>query len=147
MRRTAIVFIGVLVLLMILVQTSGASPPSGPVTIVTAIDFSSFPFSGTFDVTGGSDILGCSSGTFVDFPNGFGSIHKVFTCTDGGNGSFTFIFLPGRSPGPGDQNGHWEAWKSDGDFAGLRGQGDFSFVFIPPASGVETLTGVVHFDP
>lgn len=125
-----------------LMQTATGTPPDGPVTIVTAIDFSSFPFSGTFEVTDGDDILGCPSGTFTDFPRGFGVIQKVFSCT-GGTGTFTFLFVPG----PGNANGHWEAWKATGAFVGLHGRGDFSVVFTGPQSGVETLTGLIHFDP
>ena len=39
---------------------------NGSVTIVTDIDFTSEPFKGTFEVTEGSEELGCSGGTFVD---------------------------------------------------------------------------------
>jgi hypothetical protein len=127
---------------------AGASAPQGPVTIVTAVDFSDFPIEGTFIVTVGADTLGCSSGTFVDAPFGF-SVRKEFTCSSGGTGKFTANFQPLPKPGPGDANGQWNIVEATGDFAGLRGSGDFSVVFptdCPPSCiGTETFTGKVHF--
>lgn len=144
LKRSALMI--AVISMTLFVPTIQAAPPSGPVTIETLIDFSRFPFSGTFQVTEGDDILGCLSGTFIDFPRAAGIIEKVFTCSSGG-GSFIFLFRPGPSPGPGAANGHWAAWKATGAFAGLRGQGDFSLVFVGPTSGTETLTGAIHFDP
>jgi hypothetical protein len=122
------------------------------VTIKTSISFANFPFTGTFNVTEGRDVLGCSGGTFVDHPSGFeppakGDIAKIFTCDDGGSGTFTANFQPTRKSGPGDQNGHWNITDATDDFTGLRGQGDFSVNSTGPDSGVETLTGVVHYEP
>lgn len=140
--------VSVLVLLLGLLPTVGATPPAGPVTIVTTISFAAFPFSGTFTVTAGGALLGCSLGEFVDFPfaPAPSAIRKVFDCLAGGVGTFTFIFKPGPVPGPGDANGHWEVFEGTGDFATLRGQGAFSVVFTSATTGVETLTGKVHFD-
>jgi len=140
-----------LVFLVFALPTS-ASQPSGPVTIVTAISFATFPFSGTFAVVEGADTLGCSAGEFVDHPSGFepptrGNIAKIFTCTTGGNGTFTANFEPTLKPGPGDGNGHWNITDATDDFTGLHGEGDFSVTFTPPDSGVETLTGDVHYEP
>jgi hypothetical protein len=146
MKRIFSVLVVIPLLLVTLAPITSATPPEGPVTIVTAIDFSSFPFGGTFEVTEGDGILGCPSGMFTDLPRGFGVIQKIFSCT-GGTGTFTFLFVPGPSPGPGDANGHWEAWKATGAFVGLRGEGDFSLVITGRTSGVETLTGVIHFEP
>ena len=87
---------------------AGATQPDGPVTIVTEIDFSSFPFTGTFVVTEGHDILGCPSGTMVGFPRGSGVIRKTFTCSTGA-GDFTILFAPFASP-------HWVVWKATGAF-------------------------------
>jgi hypothetical protein len=134
-------------------QPSFASKPVGPVTINTVIDFTVFPFTGTFTVTEGSQLLGCSAGTFVDIPaGGFsrGAIRKHFTCTAGANAgsSFTIQFRPTPAPGPGDANGHWEVLGGTGAFSNLRGQGDFSVIFSPTQpAGFETLTGTIHFDP
>jgi hypothetical protein len=130
-----------------------ASKPVGPVTINTVINFSGFPFSGTFTVSEGSGLLGCSAGTFVDIPAGglsAGAIRKTFTCTAGANSgsTFTAIFRPTPAPGPGQANGHWEILSGTGAFAGLRGQGDFSVVFSETDPvGFETLTGTIHFEP
>jgi hypothetical protein len=120
------------------------------VTIQTLIDFSEPPFNGTFEAIAGSELLGCEGGTFVDIPGfvgGKANIAKVFTCDGPGSGTFTANFGPTRAPGPGDLNGHWNIVRSDGDFANLRGEGDFSVVFVGPTSGIETLTGNIHFDP
>jgi hypothetical protein len=130
-----------------------ATQPAGPFTITTAIDFSSFPFSGTFLVDPGSGLLGCNGGTFVDTPpaqsGGRGMIAKEFTCDDGpGVGTFTANFKATAKPGPGDRNGHWTVVEGTGDFANLRGEGDFSVVVdFLTLTGVETLTGKIHFDP
>ena len=152
MKRHLVLPSLVVLALLLLALPASASQPSGPVTIVTAISFAEFPFSGTFAVEEGEDTLGCSAGTFVDHPSGFeppakGDIAKIFTCAEGGDGTFTANFQPTRKPGPGDQNGHWNITDATGDFAGLRGQGDFSVVVTGPDSGTETLTGVVHYEP
>ena len=131
-----------------LVPVVSGTNPQGPVTIKTAIDFSSIPFHGTFVVTEGSTILGCSKGNFVDTP--LGNIEKAFTCTKGpGKGdTFTYLFETASDAfSGGHATGHWRVLEGTGFFARLSGQGDFSLLFIPPASGVETLTGTVHFDP
>lgn len=130
-----------------------ASRPVGPVTINTVIDFSEFPFEGTFTVTQGSQLLGCSAGTFVDIPAGgfsAGAIRKTFTCTTGANAgsSFTVQFRPAPVPGSGDANGHWQVLSGTGGFENLRGSGDFSVTFSPTEpTGFETLTGAIHFHP
>jgi hypothetical protein len=130
-----------------------ASKPVGPVTINTVIDFSEFPFSGTFTVSEGSALLGCSAGTFEDVPAGgfsAGAIRKTFTCTTGANSgsTFTVSFRPTPAPGPGQANGNWQVINGTGAFANLRGQGDFSVVFSETApEGFETLTGTIHFEP
>ena len=124
-----------------------ATQPEGPVTIETAVNFSSFPFTGTFEVVEGHDILGCPSGTFVDLRRGSGVIQKIFTCSTGA-GSFTYLLRFNASPGgPGDFDGHWVAWMGTGAFDGLHGEGELQLVFTGPLSGVETLTGMIHFEP
>jgi hypothetical protein len=130
-----------------------STKPVGPVTINTVIDFTEFPFSGTFTVSEGSELLGCSAGTFVDVPaGGFsrGAIRKTFTCTTGPNAgsTFTVSFRPTPAPGPGQANGHWQVIGGTGAYANLRGQGDFSVVFSETTpEGFETLTGSIHFEP
>jgi hypothetical protein len=139
---------------------AAASQPS-PVTIETAIDFSSFPFSGTFTVTEGAGSLGCSAGTFEDIPrgSGLGQIEKHFTCTSGAGAGDEFVVLFKNDctflspavfrcrPGPGDLGGgQWMVLSGTGDFAHLHGSGDFSVVFTGEFTGEETLSGRIHFE-
>jgi hypothetical protein len=147
MRRLLAALLSVLAL-SLAVASAAEATPSSPVTIVTSISFASDPPSGTFTVPEGSDTLGCSGGTFFDSFLGSGVIRKNFTCTSGPASGDTFVvlFFPGRVPGPGDQNGPWSTLSGTGDFAKLHGTGNFSVVFTGPDSGVETLTGSIHFD-
>jgi hypothetical protein len=133
------------------------TPVAGPVTIRTALDFSSFPFHGTFAVVQGASALGCSGGTFVDHwasvdNPGSGaarstSVRRHVVCTSGGTGTFVVNFEPNAQPGPGDFNGRWNALSGTGDFSNLRGEGDYSSVISGATTAEETLTGTVHFDP
>ncbi len=126
----------------------GTATPLEPVSIVTQIDFSEQPFTGTFQVTSGADILGCRAGTFADYPTGV-AVRKVFTCTSGGTGTFVALFQIVPRPGPAVLNGHWTILSGTADFAGLHGSGDFALVTLDPVtlSGSETLTGGIHFEP
>ena len=147
MRKPLLLLAGIA--LMVLGAACGDDEPSqGPVTIITEIDFSAEPFGGTFEVTEGADILGCSSGTFVDTPRSDG-VAKDFTCETGTKeGTFTALFLPQDIPGPGDQNGPWSILEVTQDFSELQGEGDFSVVFNDAEeSGVETFTGEISFGP
>jgi hypothetical protein len=60
----------------------------------TEIDFSLEPYSGTFEVTEGAEILGCVSGSFVDTMSASGDF-KELTCESGERsgttGNFTNI--------------------------------------------------------
>lgn len=138
------------VLGLVLVHPVTAATPPSPVTIKTQINFASTPFSGTFTVTEGAATLGCSGGTFVDFPRSMGVIEKHFTCTagSGAGDSFVVLFHPRFRgvPGPGVANGPWSVLRGTGDFADLHGTGDFSVIVTGPASGEETFQGAVHFD-
>jgi hypothetical protein len=140
---------GFLALVLLLAAAcSDDTPTEGPVTIVTQADFSGQTVVGTFEVTEGSEVLGCSSGTFVDTPGDDG-IHKDFTCEIGSkDGNFIAVFVPDpETPGPGDENGPWSISVSTQDFVGLIGEGDFSVVFAPDDAprGVETLTGDIEY--
>ena len=135
-------------------STAATTSPFGPVTIVTSIDFSTFPFHGTFQVVDGASLLGCTGGAFVDHPASFpvpsgSAIQKDLTCTDGSaaGSSFTVIFRPTPAPGPGLANGHWQVFMGTGAFANLQGGGDFSVVPTGPTTGMETLTGTIQFVP
>ena len=135
---------------------ASAEPPS-PVTIETVIDFSSFPFVGTFTVSEGAAALGCSAGTFVDIPRGEGpaQIEKHLSCTSGpGAGDEIVVLFRGDctwnshavfrcKPGPGDLDGQWTVLSGTGAFADLHGNGDFSVLFVSDTTGEETFTGWV----
>jgi hypothetical protein len=129
----------------IFLAACSSAPTSGTVTITTQIDFSSEPFHGTFEVTEGSEALGCSRGTFVDTPTAQ-AIDKLLTCESGDrSGTFTANFNLQDVPGPGDENGRWRIVGATGDFTGLSGAGDFSVVEKTPHSGAETLTGKIEY--
>ena len=122
-------------------------------TIVTDIIFpeEGAPF-GTFTAL---DPL-CPSGTFVDeFVGGGGAfrsghvdygasaILKMFTCTDG-SGTFTILFHPQFTPAtPTDcgQAGPFAVISGTGDYAQLRGQGDFCVFAVGEDEFSETFTG------
>lgn len=137
----------ILMCLCLAAATSGlgaacaTGPTQGsPVTIITQINFSTEPYKGTFQVTDGSDVLGCSRGTFVDTPTERG-IHKKFTCDSGANGTFTAEFFP---PG-----GPWKIINAIDDFGGISGWGAFALTQSHPGSveGVETLIGEIQWRP
>jgi hypothetical protein len=122
-----------------------ASAHGGPVTIVTDIDVTTGK--GTFRVRKGSEELGCSGGTFVNYALGEASgpgessdaILKVLTCSDGErSGSFRITFELAFS--------RWNFRSGTGDFAGVKGKGKFAWRRSPGSelSGVETLTGTVR---
>ena len=115
-------------------------PSGGSVTIITEIDFSAPPFHGTFELTEGADSLGCPNGTFVDSPTA-DAIHKEFKCETGSKtGTFTAEFRPPEGP--------WSIVDATEDFEGLSGGGDFSVIGdASTATGVETLTGEIQFNP
>ena len=148
-RTLAVIWATASFLLLGSASTAAASAPAGPVTIVTQIDFSTFPFHGTFSVVDGASLLGCSGGTFVDHPialasHGASAKEKDLTCAAGeaSGSSFTVIFQPILRPGP---HGFWEVFTGTGAFANLHGGGDFSVVSTSPTTGMETLTGTIKF--
>lgn len=126
-------------------QGDGTGEPA-PFTIVTAVDFLTDPFSGTFNVEQGSDALGCSGGTFADHPlaaGDFGTgqsggvLLKVLTCTNGKrSGSFLIHFEMAFE--------RWRFHRGTGDFTGVEGQGHY-FMRRGDFAGIETLCGTVRF--
>ncbi|MCZ6739211.1 MAG: hypothetical protein O7C01_05480 [Actinobacteria bacterium] len=139
---------GYLAAILLLAAACGDdTPAAGLVTIETEIDFSSEPYGGTFEVTEGADILGCSGGTFVDSPQ-TNDIKKLLTCTSGSNaGTFTIVFAPGEyDSGPGDDNGPWSILEGTDDFTSLEGGGAFWVIYDPNdlPKGVETMTGEIE---
>jgi hypothetical protein len=122
-------------------------------TIVTDITFpeGGEPF-GTFTA---SDPL-CPSGTFVDqfvggggaFNSGHvfygaGTVRKMFTCADG-SGTFTILFHPQNTPATPagcEQAGPFAVIGGTGDYAQLRGHGDFCNFPVGEDKVSETFTG------
>lgn len=142
--------VGFLAAFVLLASACGDSTPTaGPVTIEAQTDFTAQPIVGTFEVTEGADILGCSSGTFVDEFETSININRVMTCDAGSNdGTFTVAFaLEGVEAGPGDDNGPWSVVEASGDFVGLQGAGDWSLVVDDADQGVETWTGDIEYTP
>ena len=114
---------------------------AGPTIVIeTVIDFDSG--TGTFEVTTGSDALGCSSGTVIE-TGGPGGIINELTCEEGGGGTVTIQWqIDDRAAGPGDVNGPWSVIDATGDFAGALGEGLWSGTDAGP-TGRGTFDGVV----
>ena len=145
--------LAVLVALGCLVPASAPSALAQEPTILTDITFpeEGAPF-GTFTAL---DPL-CPSGTFVDeFVGGGGAfrsghvdynasaILKMFTCTDG-SGTFTILFHPQFTPAtPAGclQAGPFAVIGGSGDYAKLRGHGDFCVFGDEEDRATETFTG------
>ncbi len=121
---------------------------AGQLLIEATPDFNGGQVVGPFEVAEGADMLGCEAGSFVDTEVSTG-VRRLMTCESGDRtGTITVHFVPGDDPGPGDANGPWIIEAGTGDFAGLRGDGDFSVVFDDATrSGAETLSGDFVFGP
>jgi hypothetical protein len=124
------------------------TPKEGPVTIVTEVYNSAG--AGTFEVTEGADVLGCSSGTFRDH----GGPPRIMICDFGiSEGSFSVTRPPFASiefdftgPYPTVENGTWSVVDGSGVFVGLQGGGEWSAVFATgPDDGVGTWTGDISY--
>ena len=135
--------LAVLVALGCLALAAAPSAQGQAPTIVTDIIFpeEGNPF-GTFTA---SDPTLCPSGTFVDQGSGFaGAIRKNFTCADG-SGTFTILFRPLQTPvtpAGCEIAGPFVVVGGTGDYARLRGRGDFC-AFAPGGENEfrETFTG------
>jgi hypothetical protein len=143
--------LAVLTALGIVALAASPSAHAQAPTIVTDITFpEEGPPFGTFTA---SEPL-CPSGAFVDeFIGGGGSFHpnapvqfgssairKHFTCADG-SGTFTILFHPQLTPATSagcDQSGPFTVIAGTGDYALLRGSGEFCVTF---ADLQETFTG------
>jgi|SRR5918995_4346062 hypothetical protein len=147
MRRGGFLLAAVAALALAVVPAAYAQEP----TITTDITFpeEGEPF-GTFTAL---EPL-CPSGTFVDefvggggafvsgvFYRGF-TVRKTFTCDDG-SGTFTILFHPQFSPATPascEEAGPFSVVGGTGDYARLRGHGDFC-VFPSGDGFTETFTG------
>ena len=127
-------------ILLLAVACGDDTPTAGPVTIETDIDRSASPINGTFEVTDGADVIGCSSGTVVQMQSEtFGARDYVMTCESGSNtGTFTIV------SGAGDSF-NWSVLESSDDFAGLLGRGVFAFDLPSPTTLTETFTGAIEY--
>ena len=138
------------VMVLFVTACSSDEPAAGPVTFETEVDFSFRPVTGTFEVTEGADVLGCSSGAFVDSGTPTDGIQRVFTCDSGSSeGSFTTSFnfdTTGLSNNDSD-NGTWSVVEGSDDFDGLQGSGDWSIVYDQTGGGggVGTWTGDINY--
>ena len=147
MRYLRYGFLAVVVLL--LVSACSDTPKEGPVTIVAQDNFSTRPVVGTFEVTEGADVLGCSSGTFVDEFIAGDDIRRVFSCDSGSNeGAFAASFdLNGTATGEGDDGGAWSVLEGSDDFVGLQGAGEWFVVYATgEITGVSTWTGDIDYN-
>ena len=130
-----------------------AGPPDDSFVIQTQITFSEEEDpKGTFEVVAGAEVLGCSSGTFVDpesneIDDDLVEVTKVFTCESGPKaGTFSIQFIPGQDVNEPDlQTGPWEVDEGTEDFAGLVGGGDFSVVYDGTDTNMETVAGTIEF--
>jgi len=87
-----VVWAGIVMLLGVLFAfyspAASGTKPVGPVEIVALIDFTVYPFQGTFEVLEGASILGCEGGVSVD--TWHGDIKSEFTCLSGPGAGDTF---------------------------------------------------------
>ncbi len=114
--------------------------PAGRIAIEAELNVSTRPITGTFEVTEGAAVLGCSGGTFEDMP-GVNGVNRAMTCSGPKTGTFTITFDPGgHDPGPGQLNGPWIVLDGYADFTGLQGGGDWSAV-----GTTETTTGDIEY--
>jgi hypothetical protein len=139
----------VIVMVLFVAACSSDEPASGPVTFENEVDFSFRPVAGTFEVTEGADVLGCSSGTFVDSGSPNERIQRVYTCDSGSNeGSFTASFnFDATETFTESDNGTWTVVEGSDDFVDLQGNGDWSIVYeaTGPDVGVGTWTGDINY--
>ena len=118
------------------------------VTFETEIDFSTRPVTGTFEVTEGADVLGCSSGTFVDSGSPNDGVQRVMTCDSGPNeGSYTVALSFEANAGTVSDNGTWSVVEGSDDFDDLQGRGEWSIVYDQTGggSGAGTWTGDINY--
>ena len=127
-------------ILLLAVACGDDTPTTGPVTIETDIDRSASPINGTFEVTVGADVLGCSSGTVVQMQSEtFGKRDNVMTWESGPNtGTFTI--------GEGSEDlDDWSVLESSDDFTGLQGEGLYTLDLPSPTTLTVTYTGDIEY--
>jgi hypothetical protein len=144
MRTLLLTFAGLATLCAL--AASATATPSTTFTITTSLTFSPSGPTGTFTATG----LPCTAGTFADEFVGGPLIRKSFACA---GGTFTIQFHTLHATFDPDTgiatfSGPCNFLSGTGSFAGVQGTCDFSVVVnVNTATGTETLSGDVHFDP
>ena len=136
--RTAVA----IVIVLLVAACGDDTPTAGTVTIETEGDLIADDPAGSFEVTEGAEILGCSSGSWVttDVTRLFPGVEvtRLFTCESGSKtGTFTLSFVP-ESAGA-----LWTMVEGTEDFEGLQGGGDMSL----STTTSETITGDIEFLP
>jgi hypothetical protein len=131
------------------VNTTTTEPPpslNGSIVIETITTLTDEPPGGTFEVTEGADVLGCTGGSFVDtFPDSGPPIIKTLTCESGvTTGGTVTISYNLDSPGLGDENGRWRIDDATGSYTGLNGGGSIALYFTSDTTTTETITGDVN---
>jgi hypothetical protein len=152
-KLTRFLIILVILSLGIPIFPATAAPPQLDVEINVNIDYSVYPYGGTFTATGPAVEAGlvCPSGYAVNVRHsdtGWQSsfawsyhVWKQFICEDG---SGTFIIkLEGRWEGLGG-TGTWMILEGSGDYANLHGRGDAEAFFYEPWYGLDIYTGAMH---
>jgi hypothetical protein len=128
-------------MMLFVAACSEDKPSAGPVAFQSVIDLSGSPRIGTFEVTTGADVLGCSSGTQVRTRLSETSWSDVMTCESGSNtGTFT-IHYSNRALFV------WDVRSSSDEFVGLQGEGNWDFSLTGRGSIEETSTGDIEYTP
>lgn len=110
---------------------------------------------GTFTVSEGSELLGCSAGTFVEVVAG-SNVEKTFTCLDGDrHGTFSLALswerrdagsLNPASPADIRLNNPWSVCGGTDDFDTLTGGGVMGLKWTGWIEGTEAFTGTVGIE-
>ena len=96
-----------------------APSTAGDIAVVARIDFETG--GGTWEVTDGTDVLGCDGGSFTE--DGFAAgIERTLSCEDGERaGTIVVRFSPEPvEPDSDDFASDWTVHAATGDFVGLR---------------------------
>jgi hypothetical protein len=137
-------FVWVVIACLVAVASCGPSPQKGTITLETEIDFSAEPYSGTFEVTEGAELLGCVSGSLV-VTTSASSDFKELRCESGErSGTFTIEFNP-PNVWMAEWTGPWTVKEGTDDFSGLSGGGELQAIIdLEDQSGVEIHTGEIE---
>lgn len=129
------------------------TPADGTVSIAMSIDNLFLVALGSFEVTDGAEVLGCSRGSFFDDEHDDGSHTSVLTCLAGARtGTFEVNFHPeatGFTATPERPEyfaGPWTISDGTGDFQQLGGGGDMIGSQLLPAMAFDTThVGQIEF--